>query len=268
MKKAIDFLVFSNLYIAFISFWTCKTTFKLFDLTVNEDLIYFVGSSTLCSYSLHWALTFGENGDSDRLKWTAENRHILYILALVSSLFVGYFAWQLIEFWAILLPLGLLTFIYTAPKIPFAPFTYLRGKVIAKTLYLAIVWTVVVAVLPILVSKALWTPAMLLFTLNRFIFLFLICALFDYRDKSSDATDGVQTVHAVLSGKRFDNTFYLCMAFELTSLGGLFYDGFSLIQLLPFLFTAFLLLLFFEKLKKTTSDYWFYIFLDGLMIGF
>ena len=183
-------------------------------------------------------------------------------------MFPLYFSWQLRQFWAILLPLTILTFIYTAPKIPFAPFTYLRGKVIAKTFYLAVVWTLVIAVVPILISKTAWTVPMTLFALNRFVFLFLICALFDYRDKSNDARNGVQTVHAVLSEARFDHVFYGLMAFVLINFGALLFYQLPFIELLPFIFTACLLLIFFKKTKKTTSDYWFYVFLDGLMIGF
>ena len=260
-------LLFSNLYISIIVIFSCNATARLFNFAINSDLIGLVSASTLCSYSLHWSLTYSENSQSERLIWTQENRKLLFFLAAIASSFAAVFAWKLIEFWAILLPLAALTFIYTAPKIPFRPFTFLRGKAVAKTLYLTIVWTIVTAILPILVAKQPWTTAMTIYAFNRFCFIFAICALFDYRDKSDDALSGIKTGISRLSSSAFDRLFYTLMLLVFLSFGGLTYYFIPISKLSIFGCTAFVLLFSYQKSKDTNSDFWYYGVLDGLIVG-
>ncbi len=268
LKKIIQFFIFSNLYIAGIAILACEASFRLFDLPISAILLLFVGAATLCSYSLHWALTYTENNPSERLIWTAQHRNLLYFLSGSSGIVAAFLALKLVEFWFILLPLGIFTFIYTAPKIPARPFTYLRGKAIAKTLYLSLVWTAVIVVLPIVVAKTPWTFAMTAYLVNRFCFTFALCSLFDYRDKGDDALSGIKNRISTLTETAFDRFFYFLLSLVFCSFMLLIYRFFTLKQLCPFLFTSVLVLLFYKKTKNTSSDYWYYGILDGLMLAF
>ncbi|MEY4926984.1 MAG: hypothetical protein RI894_1420 [Bacteroidota bacterium] len=308
LKKAIQFLLFSNLYLAIIAILACKASLRLFGLPASQHLLLFVGAATLCSYSLHWALTYAENTPlqnmplqntplqntrlqntrlqntyvndnysensslentaSERLIWTKKHRKVLYLFGILGGIVAAFFAIEFRHFWFILLPLAALTFIYTAPKIPFSPFTYLRGKAIAKTLYLSLVWTIVIAVLPMVFAKVTWTAAMTCYLVNRFCFTFALCALFDDRDKGTDALSGIKNLLSTLSETAFDRFFYLLLSLLFGSFIGLNACFFTIKQLFPFLFTTVLLLLFYKKIKRTNSDYWYYGVLDGLMAAF
>ena len=90
-----------------------------------------------------------------------------------------------------LLPGILLTFLYSAPKLPQKIFRGLRRIAIGKTLYLAFVWVYVTTVLPIIVAGARWHPSFIFFTASRFFFVYACCLIFDYRDREDDRTAGI-----------------------------------------------------------------------------
>ena len=86
-------------------------------------------------------------------------------------------------------PLLLLSLLY------FLPFVKLRKNPWLKLLTLVLVWTMVTAVVPILLSSIeFFTKNIFLHILTRFCFMTAICIPFDIRDLQIDKTDAVSTI--------------------------------------------------------------------------
>ena len=155
---------------------------------------------------------------------------------------------------------------YTAPKIPMKPFTYIKKIAVMKTTYLTIVWVFITALLPVLVSETKWSYEVTLFTVNRLFLIFPICILFDYRDRLEDKLEGIKNIATVLSGRGLDYVFGICMLLNFLSavllqnyLQNWFYTTANIAP-------AVLLILTYRISKNSKSDLWYYFYLDGLMM--
>jgi len=180
--KLFRFFLYSNLFIA-----CCATVmvYQTCQLLLHErpDIYFtcFVFFATVCSYSFHWYFTPPDaNSPSDRMVWLTSNRNvhrILFFLGLFGAVVSGLF---LLEFWTWVLLSVFITFFYSAPKVPYPYFKQLRKVALGKTILLAVVWTYVTTILPLIISRQDWQFTFTLFAAGRFFFIYAICILFDY----------------------------------------------------------------------------------------
>ena len=262
MKKILDTFTFSNAYIALAAVMMCYCSQRLFGLFFDKNLAIFVFFATVCSYSLHWYLTFSEI-KTPRILWTDENRSLLKLLFVASLLLVFFSFFYVFSLWKILFPLAFFTFLYTAPKVPFRFFRFLQGFAAAKTLYLAVVWLCVTVVLPFENAKIAWTNEMLLFAFNRFLLIGTVCMLFDYRDRDEDF--GIKNLITYFDEKKLNIAFYAtAFCFLLTCF--FLKNTFSNFKIFALALPYFILISIFSVLKNTKNDYWFYVVLDGVMM--
>jgi len=161
---------------------------------VNPYFAAFVFFSTVCSYNFHWALTPHSVAPSQRLQWDEnhKNYHLLLSVAGLAGAAISFFFIK--EHWFYIGIAALLTFLYTAPKISFSPFQWLKKIAIGKTIFLAMTWTYVTAVLPILIEGNIETEKAILFCAGQFFFIYSICILFDFRDREDDKSDGIRSM--------------------------------------------------------------------------
>ena len=259
------FVVFGNLYVAAIAVLLVAHTEQLFGLRHSRALLLFVGCATLCSYGLHWALSTPDTATA-RGHWTARRRKWLWALCGGGAVGACVGAGQLLQFWAWLLGIAAVAFVYTAPKIPYRPFVWLRGRAVAKTVYLAAAWAFVGVALPLIVAKVPWQAAMWYFLGNRFLLFLSVCMLFDWRDRANDHAAHIKNWATSSSALRLNAVFagqqllfgasLVCFCLHSAQPWAMFF-----ILALP----SFWLLLGFAQSKTTRSDAWFYGFLDGLV---
>lgn len=168
--------------------------------------------------------------------------------------------------WGFILIGMLLTFLYTAPKLPFTPFTYLKKIAVGKTIYLASVWTYVTTVLPIVVSDNSFNTIGILFCGGRFFLIYCICILFDYRDREQDKKEGIRSFITYFNEKGINRLFvFSFLLFVLFTSNLILYKimiPYIIVLLVPGLIVAVL----YQQAKKNHSDYLYYIVLDGLMM--
>jgi hypothetical protein len=110
--------------------------------------------------------------------------------------------------WEWLLATAFITFLYSAPKIPFPPFNHLKKIAVGKTIFLSLVWTHTTAILPLVLSNVHWQDQHFLFVINRFFLIYPICILFDYRDREEDKREGIKSMITHFSEKGIKALFY------------------------------------------------------------
>lgn len=230
------------------------------------SFLWFVFSATMASYNFHWLLTTETHPDSVRLLWTRKHRnwHILFFIA--GCIAAVYFGLRFLQYWPWLLLAGLLTFIYSAPKIPFMIFTWMRNFVYAKTIFLAVVWTYVTTVLPIVINHFPFRTEEILFIIMRFFLIYSICIIFDLRDREQDNQEGIRSLITTLSLHSIDRLFYACITVFLLACTALYFYGFGILLILLLMIPGIITALLYPFAKRNTSDYFYYFLLDGLMM--
>ena len=134
----------------------------------------------------HWHLTSHSEILSERIDWTNKFRYVHTLLFIIGIIGVAYFFFPLMKHWFWLSVSAIITFLYSAPKIPQKHFRALRKIAIGKTIFLAFVWMYATTILPIIISGNEWPAGSIVFIFNRFFLIYCICILFDYRDRMDD----------------------------------------------------------------------------------
>jgi 4-hydroxybenzoate polyprenyltransferase len=154
----------------------------------------FIFSSTLVVYNAHYLLKRSREEVSDRFAWSQHYKlwHFLFLAAGSIGC-----VWSLFHLNNDILVacgvLGVLSFAYSLPMLPFASKKSLREFGWVKIIILTAVWTIVTSVLPMLyhqVSLNAYPFEILL----RFVFLFTLCVAFDIRDMQTDLEAGISTL--------------------------------------------------------------------------
>jgi hypothetical protein len=266
-KKIFQFFIFSNLFIALcaaIMVWQAK---QFIQFPVNIfPLQLFLFFATLTSYSFHWYLTKAEQGNmSVRITWLLQNKKIhlpFFCLGFAGSVILFF---TFLQYWQWFLPAVLLTFLYSAPKISFVFFQFIKKIIIAKTLLLSIVWAYVTTALPFIIDGGKWQWAYTIFCLYRFSFIMAICILFDVRDKAYDSLAGIRNMVTWFPLKTVKIIFWIMIVFNVISIGTMFYYNTKWTNLLAELTPTIILVVLLKPALKTNNDYLFYVVLDGLM---
>ncbi len=263
LRGLFNFILFSSIYIAVCAVLMAWESSEILGLQYDRaNYFCFVFFSTICSYNFHWYLTPGSIKHSERILWGQRQRALQLTGCVIGLLGAGWFIIPLAEHWLPLSGAVVLTFLYSAPKLPM--FRWLSKIAVGKTIFLAGVWTYVTTTLPALVAENVQADLVYL-TVYRFFLVYAICILFDYRDREEDRQAGIRSLITHLKDPHLDRLYYASLvvawicAFLLAPAVPLFVL-FSL--LVPVVVTGMV-----KRYAQThTSDYVYYFLLDGLMM--
>jgi len=266
-KKTLDFFLFTSLFVSCCAVIMVYQTYTLIvGKPINPYFAAFVFFSTVCSYNFHWALTPHSIAPSQRLQWDEKHKsyHLLLSIAGLAGAAISFFFIK--EHWFYIGIAAILTFLYSAPKISFPPFQWLKKIAIGKTIFLAMTWTYVTGVLPILIEENIATEKAIFFCAGQFFFIYSICILFDFRDREYDKSEGIRSMITFFNERGIDILFAISIIvfFILSIL--LRQTGIQWINIILLLIPAFLLINLYKYAKRSFSDYLYYFVLDGLMM--
>lgn len=234
-------------------------------IPLSFSFYYFLFFSTLTSYSFHWYFTSPEPPFTGRMQWLLHHQRVHLVLFCIGIGTSIYFFTEFLSFWYWFIPAAVMTFLYSAPKIPLPAFKQLRKIAIGKTAFLAFIWTYATTALPLIVTGQHFTGQMLLFSLSRFCLLYAICILFDYRDRIYDTANGIRSLITCLSPKKVFQLFwlslFLCLLFTIFLLGTRLPVAACIILIIPVFITAALK----KRAVTQPTDPLYYFVLDGVM---
>lgn len=261
----VEAFLFTSFFLAVCAVGMVWQTLYLFHLPINPSLLGFTACGTLCSYNFHWYFTPAAFGGSRKTEWSVRNKSlhaVLFLLALCGALC---FIWQLRQHWGWLLLTAWITFLYSAPKIPHSWAVHLQRIAVGKTIFLAFAWAHVTALLPLLLLDASEPDTAVFFVLNRFLLIYAICILFDYRDRESDRKEGIRSLLTQLEHQGVLILFRgIMLAFAL-SCGLLWWLQLPLGQVAALAIPGLLVALLQPYSMRHSGDYHFYLVLDGMM---
>lgn len=267
LKYLFDLFLFSSCFIAGCALLMVIQTNQLLYLQYDiYGYLVFVFFSTLCSYNFHWYLSADAASENARVRWTLHHKKLHLILTAIGALVSVWYFFHFIEHWIWLAGAVLLTFLYTAPKLRFGPFAWLSRIAVGKTLFLAFVWMYVTTFLPIAIEDHHWNAASFLFCASRFLLIYAICIIFDYRDRDYDKKAGIRSMITYFNERGINKLFTLSLAGFAVSTVGLYFYGFSALTIVLLLISGVITAALYPVAKKNFSDYLYYFVLDGLMM--
>lgn len=267
IKKITEFTLFGSIYIAACAVALCMETNLLLHLPLNKISFYcFVFGATIVQYNLHYLVKTTAIKNSQRLSWSLRNKSLHKILFGLGCVLIviSLFSFRLHHF-IILSVLGGIAFLYSFPVLPFGKGKRIKDYGFLKIITLALLWTLVTVWFP--VDDVLWnTPAFFIVFLKRFVFMFVLCLLFDVRDIEIDRQENIKTLAVILGkNKSYIITYASLLFFLMLSVVHYIYfreTGFFIAMLI----SAAATFLMIESTKKTNSDFVYLAGIDGMML--
>lgn len=226
----------------------------------------FIFGATIVQYNLHYLTKTSAATNSSRLAWSLRNKNIHFYLLAIGTLFIIYsfFSFHLRHLF-ILLCLGAIAFLYSFPVIPFGKKNRLKEYGKLKIVTLSLLWTLVTVWFP--ANNFDYDPAMFWFVFaKRFVFMFVLCLLFDMRDVGIDRQNNIYTFPVKYGHKKsYFLAYFSLVFFVLLSFLQYLYQP-QLFFFIPMIISAIATLAVIELTKKESSDYIYLAGIDGMMI--
>lgn len=270
----LDFLLFSNLFIAICAVAQSLVTYHLLKAEPSKYVLAFLFFSTLLIYNLAVLLAkpkAPQNSPFKRVRWIFEHHRLTISTTLISALCLVPLGLLYLSFESKLLMIfvGLLAVAYNIP------FLTLNNKKIGlrnipgiKLFLIAFVWASSCVLLPIVElesSHQLQIPLSetVLLVAKRFLFICAITVPFDIRDLFQDKLYELKTIPVILGEKK---AWIFCQALlAIYLLLILFTKGIN-IDVIGLALTVFLTgwLIFKSNIKR--NEYFYFFYLDGTML--
>jgi 4-hydroxybenzoate polyprenyltransferase len=267
--RFINWILYTSLFAACCATGLCMATEKLLlghapPLFTSLHLLVFC--STLLVYNTHYIVKKSSPDVSDRFAWSQYHKlwHYLFFGVGLVGCMVSMFLVPVNIIFACGV-LGILSFAYSLPLLPFKNKKRLKDFGWVKILVLTTVWTIVTSVLPMLY----WGKLLSLYPfeiLIRWVFLFTLCIAFDIRDMQTDLEANIYTLPNLIGVKN---------SYRLMSVSMIAFTILSFIQFLRHpspvrlggeLLTALLTKLAVDYTQKHPSDRAYLGLIDGMML--
>ena len=262
----LNFIFSHSLFIAACAVALCFQTDLLLAHPYSWPVYAFVGSSTLCSYNFYWLISkykFSKTRHLPSFIKGVPTFVVIFILAGIGMAWSFFHVWFL---WPYILSGVFLTLFYSLPLWPFAFAKVTVRAGFLKPILLAATWAFITVMLPgIYQHNGIGYP-LLHVLVSRFLFMLMLCIIFDMRDGRMDKVHGLHSLATDVS-PRWVRFMFACVAI-----------AYGLMALLPTfpgtawqrtgLEIALLLVCILYFLSFRKRGYLFYYFLvDGMMIA-
>lgn len=279
IKKAIfavlDFLLFSNVFIACCAVAQGLVTYYLLKLPPDTYVLTFLFFATLTLYNLSMLLAKPKNPEKlpyKRVKWIFSHYRLTISITLISALCLIPLGLLYLSFQAKVL-MSFIGFIAIAYNIPFLTINNkkisLRNLPGIKLFLIAFVWSFSSVLLPIIELETNYgipiaLSEVVLLVAKRFLFICAITIPFDIRDLYQDKLYALKTIPVMLGEKK---AWIFCQLLLIAYLILLFLfaksvDLNTIGLALTMIITSWLI--FKSNLKR--NEYYYFLFLDGTMI--
>ena len=214
---AFDFLLFSNLFMAFCAVAQALVTFILIGAKPVYPVLAILFCSTLFIYNFSILITKPQHPELSpfkRVHWFFARYKLMVAITIISAiLLLPLFFLVSPQSKILLVLLSVLSVGYGMPLFSIGKQRFgLRNIPGLKLLLIGLTWSLSVVLLPVFEAKnmqhlAVSNTAMLLLTAKRFLFITAMAIPFDIRDLFHDRKVGLKTIPVVFGEK---NAYLLC----------------------------------------------------------
>ena len=264
--KWLHFILSHSIFVAICAVALVFQTVELLQLDISIFIYGFVFFSTLCSYNFYWIM--------GKFLFT-QKRSVMELLkrnttAICLLVFSG--AGMLFCFLNTTLSVNivaaaiLLTVIYSIPLLPFKWVLFMRKTGVLKTILLAFTWVFVTAFIPMQKTYLLLDNADLFIISRRFLFMLMLCIIFDNRDIAVDKLRGLRSLATDLKPGTLRILIYFI--FTLLFISNFFFRryGITFYQSIALQVSTIALLIVYFYSNKKQGYLFYYFFVDGMML--
>jgi len=210
-RSFLDFLLFSNLFMALCAVAQAMVTFQLIGSKPFYPLLALLFSSTLCIYNFSAFLSKPRQPEKStfrRVRWFfAHNRLMVAITLLSVMVLLALFLMLSVKSRLLLILLSVLSVGYSLPIFSSGSQKFgLRNIPGLKSLLITLVWTLSSVLLPIFEAEsnhlaAISAPDTLILIAKRALFIGALTIPFDIRDLFHDTRNGLKTIPVIFGEK-------------------------------------------------------------------
>ena len=160
----------------------------------------------------------------------------------------------------------LLTTLYSIPLLPFKFLRFTRKAGVLKTILLAFTWAYVTAFIPMQKTYLLLSNANLFILTGRFLFMLMLCIIFDSRDMAVDKIRGLRSLATDLKPATLQVLIFII--FALLFISNFFFRnyGITVYQSIALQISTIALLIVYFYSNKKQGYLFYYFFVDGMML--
>ncbi len=274
MKKhllsLLDFLIFSNLYVAIPVCAISSISYLIFNLSMDYKLLAFIYFSTLFIYNLHRVVGLNQVPNeklSTRHLWAKKYKTFLFVLIVLSGSIASVLFILLGTSFIVPISIpAILALGYSMPLIKRGgKYWRLRDVPFAKVFLISITVSYVSVYLPLYENFSLYSQAELFYYfLSRFFFIFAITIPFDIRDLDFDKGSTLNTVPMLVGIDKAKQISLLSLACFAVIVLILFNTSayMSVAHLGAAIFAGWVITL----CKKDSSEYYYSLLVEGTML--
>ncbi len=210
LRSIFEFYINSSLHVALAVYSLVRITELYFNLPYNESLCYFVFYGTITGYNF---VKYAGIAGLHHLSLT-KNLRLIQLFSLVAFLLMIFYAFQLkISSLLYFLPFSLLTLFYAVPILKKFSIN-LRSVASLKILIIALVWTGVTFLVPLLIKNKEIDLRVVLGFIQRLLFVIVLTLPFDIRDLRFDIKK-LQTIPQVIGIERAKKIGFILLVFTM-----------------------------------------------------
>jgi 4-hydroxybenzoate polyprenyltransferase len=271
--KALDSLLFSNIFIALCAVAQAKVTYMLLGAECDKEVLGILFFATIALYNFSMFMSKPAEPKKSpfrRVQWIHRNYRLMITLTLIAvlslivlTLFLSPASQVLLLF------LGVIAVSYNLPLFSIGEQKFgLRNVPGLKLFLISLIWSLSCVLLPIVElsgsGNMISAHDTIILIAKRFLFIAAITVPFDIRDLFQDRTYNLKTIPVVLGERK---SYLVCQGLLLAYLILLFlftrtFDAQFFALMLTILLTGWLIF----KSEWKRNEYFYFLFLDGTMI--
>lgn len=264
--KWLHFILSHSIFIAGCAVALSFQTTLLLKLNLNLVVYGFIFFATLCSYNFYWIISKLSFASKENIRGLIKKQTTGFLLLLVSFIGLLYCLWQSAIPLHFVITAILLTLLYAIPLLPVSFLKFTRKAGVLKTILLAFTWTYVTVIIPMQKDYGLLNNADFFIISRRFLFMLMLCIIFDNRDKEMDKIRGLRSLATDLKPSILRILIY-CI-FALLFISNFFFRsyGITLSQSVALQISTIALLVVYFYSNKKQGYLFYYFFVDGMML--
>ena len=264
--KWLHFILSHSIFIAVCAVALTFQTALLLKLQFDLFVYGFIFFATLCSYNFYWILSKCSFTSKKNIPgmWRKEAAGLL--LLIISSIGLLYCLLQSSIPFHFVITAVVLTILYAVPLLPVPVLKFTRKAGVLKTILLAFTWTYVTVIIPLEKDYWLLNSTDLFIITRRFLFMLMLCIIFDNRDKELDKIRGLRSLATDL--QPFALRILIYLIFVLLFISNFFFRNFgiTLSQSIALQVSTLALLAVYFYSNKKRGYLFYYFFVDGMML--
>ncbi len=264
--KWLQFILSHSVFIAVCAAALSLQTLQLLQLPVNGFLLLFIFFATLCGYNSYWLLSKFSFNNTVAINVFIRKHigHIVMILTAIAGMI--YCMLQLHLVYYNIAITFFLTLLYSVPLWPVKQFYFSRKLGFLKTVLLAFTWAHVTTLMPLQKSIPAMNNTEWLIFLSHFLFMLMLCIIFDSRDA---AVDKIRGLHSLATDLNPVTLCYLIGAVFTLLFAVNFilrFNGVSVAGSVALQVAAIAVLITYYSSSKKQGYLFYYFLVDGLML--